>query len=142
MGYRSDVTVVAAFKNKEQRDEVLAVYTMNPHVQKHDLMKGWAETEVNGHPVLYFEMSDVKWYDNYEEVQGFEALGDLMQTFNEERQFPYLWYKARIGEETSDMEEDLDFEDDPDTDLATIIYDNVEVRRTVSLHLEPMETNT
>jgi hypothetical protein len=142
MGYRSDVTLVAAFKNKTQRDEVLAVYRMNPDVQNHDLMKDWAETEANGHPVLYFEVSDVKWYEHYEEVQGFEALGDLMQTFNEERNFPYLWYKFIIGEETSDMEEVLNYEDDEHTDLAKVVYDNVEVRRTVSLHFEPMETNT
>jgi len=142
MGYRSDVAFVAAFKNKEQRDEVLAVYAMNPHVQKHNLMKDWEHTEANGHPVLYYTTNDVKWYEGYEAVQGVEALGTLIWEFNENRGFPYLWYKSRIGEDVGDMEEDLTYEDDEHTDLSAIVHENVEVRRTVSLHFEPMETNT
>ncbi len=135
MGYRSNVTLVAAFKNKEQRDEVLAVYAMHPYVQKCNIMEDWTGTEANGHPVLYFEAGDSKWYDDYDDVKGFEALGDLMQVFNEERQFPYLWYKARIGEESSDVEEVFDCEDDADTDLSAIIHEYVGLIREVVVRL-------
>jgi hypothetical protein len=135
MGYRSQVTLVAAFKNKEQMDEVLAIYTMNEHVQKHNLMEDWQDRMVGDHPVLYFEAGDSKWYEGYEDVQGYEALGEIMADFFELRAFPYLWYKARIGEETPDVEEVFDVEDDEDTDLAEIIYDYVEMVREVVVRL-------
>lgn len=136
MGYRSQVTLVAAFKNKEQMGEVLAVYAMNENVQKHNLMEEWQVAEARGHPVLYYETSDSKWYDGYEDVQGYEALGGIMADFCEQREFPYLWHMVRIGEERDDIEEVFDCEDDADTSFSEIVYENVEVVRTVALHFK------
>lgn len=136
MGYRSQVTLVAAFKNKKQMDEVLAVYVMNENVQKHSLMEDWQVTEARGHPVLYYETDYTKWYEDYEDVRGYEAMGELMTEFFEQREFPYLWHKVRIGEEMGDIEAVFDCEDDADTSFSEIVYENVEMVCTVALHFK------
>ena len=134
MGYRSQVALVAGFKNKEQFDEVWAVYLMDTRVQAHNLADDWKQASSKGHPVLYFESGASKWYDGYEDVSGMEYLGELMQTFHEERGFPFVFHKTRIGEDTADIEEEDTYENDDDTDMMEIIYSSVAVECSVSVN--------
>ena len=104
MGYTSDVVIAVAFQNKEQRDEVWAVYCMDPMVQKHKLSSQWKNFDDDGTCILWYHEECVKWYDNYEGVKGIEKLTTLAETFGEEREFEFATLKIRIGEEYEDVE--------------------------------------
>lgn len=124
MGYRNEVLLAIAFKDKAHRDEVLAVYAMDQFVQKHDLLKEWATHDDDDAEVycLWFSADYVKWYDNYEDVQGYEWMSQVAADFAEHRDFPYAWLKYRLGEEEGDTEtEELD--DDPDGALRQYLWD-------------------
>ena len=75
MGYRSDVYIAVAFDSKKNMDEVIAVYALNTNVEKHDLVNDWVIKDDN---ILYFHAENVKWYDNYEWVQGYEHMLSLI----------------------------------------------------------------
>jgi hypothetical protein len=55
MGYRSDVIIAVAFKDKAHRDEVWAVYCMDPRVQKHGLTTAWKTYDKGDYPVLWYQ---------------------------------------------------------------------------------------
>lgn len=131
MGYRSDVAIAYVFQHKEQVDEVLAIYQMHPFVQKHDLAKEWQVHEWGGRWGLTYTASYVKWYDSYEDVQGFEHMFDVVQQFVEERDvFLYAYRKIRIGEEDQDIEHSSD-SNDPDGELTDELYDRMKLRREI-----------
>ena len=106
MGYRSDILIAVAFKTKAQRDEVWAVYCADPDVQTHNLAGQWKNSDSeDGHVnILYYEAAGVKWYDNYEDVQGMERLLRLVEEFEENRGFDFAYIKYRTGEELNDIE--------------------------------------
>lgn len=134
MGYRSDVLVAIAFKRKQDRDEVWAVYCMDPRVQKYNLAGTWKnhdEDEKAGPYCLWWEADDVKWYESYEDVQGYEHLQVLAQHFADNRDMQYSWVKYRIGEETADIEEEL-IENDDDGDLREYLWDMCGVSRKIT----------
>jgi hypothetical protein len=132
MGYRSDVVLMAVFANAEQHDEVMAVYRMDPNVQKHDLEKAWRRVDLNdGEVVRIYEGNDVKWYESYEDVQGLEYLSSLLADFHDERQFDYAWGNVRIGEEETDIVYDT-FSPDSN-DLIEIVYDGLGIERSIRL---------
>lgn len=102
MGYRSDVYIGVAFANADDLKEVVAVYTIDPKVQKHNLLKEWDVLEDN---ILYYHGDCVKWYDNYEDVQGIEHMLHLADKFHEERDMVVAYRFIRIGEEDTDTED-------------------------------------
>lgn len=104
MGYRSDVLIAVAFSSVEHRDEVWSVYCIDPRVQKNRLAGEWKNYDDGPYPALYYEDHDVKWYDNYEDVQGVEYMMDLASEFCQERGKPYAYVFIRVGEETTDLE--------------------------------------
>jgi hypothetical protein len=131
MGYRSDVVLVYVFKHKEQIDEVLAIYRMHPLVQAHDLAKDWEVHDWNGMWGLTYQVEGTKWYDSYEDVQGFEHMFDVVQKFVEERDvFLYAYRGIRIGEEDTDIEHGSD-SNDPDGELIDELYERVSLRRDI-----------
>lgn len=131
MGYKSDVAIAYAFKHKEQIDEVLAIYRMNPLVQRHDLEKEWQVHDWNGKWGLTYAANDVKWYDSYEDVQGFEHMLKVVQDFAAERDpFIYAYRKIRIGENEQDIDCSSD-DNDPDHELIDELYDRVGLRREI-----------
>lgn len=131
MGYRSNVAIVYVFKHKEQVDEVLAIYQMHKFVQEYDLAKEWKVHEWNGKWGLTYTAEHVKWYDSYEDVQGFEHMFDVVQKFVEERDvFLYAYRKIRIGEEDQDIEHASD-SNDPDYELLDELYDRLGVIREI-----------
>lgn len=133
MGYRSDVLLAIAFKDKSHRDEVLAIYAMHEFVKEHDLARDWrTHDDVNGNAyVLWYSAEYVKWYESYEDVQGFEHMLSVAQTFAENRQFPFAWHKYRVGEETTDIEVDSSVCGDDDGDLQDYLWDHMGITREI-----------
>jgi hypothetical protein len=104
MGYRSDVLIAIAFSSVEHRDEVWAVYCIDPRVQKHNLSEVWNRHDDGPYPVLWYSEEYTKWYDSYDDVSGVEHLMDLMSEFAQEKGLPYAYVFYRVGEETTDIE--------------------------------------
>jgi hypothetical protein len=121
MGYRSDVVIAFAFNCKEQIDEVMAVYRMDPRVQKLGLETAWTihEHEHEDFVFLTYAVASVKWYESYEDVQGLQHMSALVKSFDDERGrgegnlplFPFAYRFVRIGEEDQDIESDSDHSD-------------------------------
>ena len=104
MGYRSDVVIAVAMGSKKDLDELMAVYALNIFVQKENLMPEWEIGEYEDAWVAMYKAEQVKWYDSYDDVKGFEALTKLAETFWAERNVPYAYRFIRIGEEANDIE--------------------------------------
>lgn len=131
MGYRSDIAIAYVFQHKEQVEEVRAIYQMHPLVQAHDLTKEWEVHDWNGKWGLTYTAAYVKWYEGYEDVQGFEHMFDVVQKFVEERDvFLYAYRKIRIGEEDQDIDTTRD-DNDPDGELIDELYDRLGVVREI-----------
>ena len=111
MGYRSDVRFVVALPSEAERDSIMALYSMHPLVQEHDIATDWTPYEVMaqvyfrdaGVPMylLSYDDTDVKWYDSYEEVQAVMHMEKLLDSL-EDRCYAYRF--IRIGEDDSDIE--------------------------------------
>lgn len=147
MGYYSDVVMAVAVKRAAQADELMAVYALDPIVQKHDLMKDWERTVDNdGAVILYCKHITVKWYEGYEDVGGWMRLLSLAEEFSKERgldvsntdpnevgpMWPYATCFIRIGENLDDVE-DRRAGDDPV--LEDLLYDIFSVRRELVVDL-------
>lgn len=130
MGYRSDVLIAVAFKDKEQRDEVWAVYCMDPRVQKHNLAEAWNEYNEGEYPVLWYEADHVKWYESYEDVSGIEHLIDVASDFAQEREHEFAAVNYRVGEDLNDIET-TEREADPDGRLRVFIWNMCGIERRV-----------
>jgi hypothetical protein len=132
MGYRSDILIAVAFKTKTQRDEIWAVYCMDPRVQEHNLAAQWKHTDDDAFtPIAYYEANNVKWYDNYEDVQGIEHLLALVEEFNENRQMPFAYIKYRIGEELTDTEVEAHSADDHESSLMGALWERASIERRI-----------
>jgi hypothetical protein len=130
MGYRSDVIIAVAFKDKAHRDEVWAVYCMDPRVQKHGLTTAWDTYNKGDYPVLWCQADGVKWYDDYEDVQGIEHLAEVASNFAQERGYQYGSVYYRVGEEFTDIES-AERAADPDGSMMSMLYDLCGIRREV-----------
>jgi len=128
MGYRSDVLIAVAFKDKEQRDEVWAVYCMDPRVQEHNLTGAWKNYDEGAYPVLWYEADYVKWYENYGDVEGIEHLIEVASTFAQERGHPYAAINYRIGEELNDIET-TERNADPDGEMLSFLFEMCGIHR-------------
>jgi len=143
MGYRSDVLLAVVVETPSQADELMAVYAMHPSVQTFDLAKNWERKTVgDSYTVLIFAEDHVKWYESYEDVQGYEHMLTLAKTFGDERGvdasnadpnelvvcWPFATVKIRIGEEDKDIESDYNSNSGT---LETFIYDTFGVRREI-----------
>tara|TARA_R110000803_G_scaffold125431_1_gene193099 strand:- start:129 stop:527 length:399 start_codon:yes stop_codon:yes gene_type:complete len=132
MGYRSDVYIAVAFTCEEDLKEVLAVYAIDPLVQKHDLLKAWEQREDN---ILYFHEDSVKWYDSSEDVQGIMHMLSLVDTFYEERDEMQVAHRfVRIGEEQEDIEERYEIGNDQGT-LIDKLWEGISIIRNVEVTL-------
>ena len=135
MGYRSDVVLMAVFSNAEEREEVLAIYRMDPRVGEHKLEEEWRKVDFGDGAVgLVYEGHSVKWYNGYDDVQGLQHMQGVIENFNQERDFEYAWGEARIGEEDTDIEWVLNYSDSKeDHGLQEFIYDNLQIIRRIEL---------
>jgi hypothetical protein len=143
MGYRSNVLLAVAVSSPQQADELMAVYAMHPSVQTFDLAKNWQRKTVGKLcTVLIFAEDHVKWYESYEDVQGYEHMLTLAKTFADERGmdasnadpndfvvcWPFATVKIRIGEEDKDIEIEYDSNSG---NMESFIYDTFGVRREI-----------
>ena len=146
MGYTSDVLLVVALRTNEQCDELMAIYAMDPLVQKHSVMVGawWKKHVYDDHVALVFKGTDLKWYESFEVVQATEHLLTLAKTFAEERGFdlpndpeapqvpepvfPYATARIRVGEESDDSV--IEYEENDDF-LVEVLYCKTGIRREI-----------
>lgn len=131
MGYYSEVHIAVAFANADDLKEVVAVYTMDPRVQKHNLLEQWDVREDN---ILYYHGDYVKWYDDFEDVQGVEHMLHLADKFHDERDMPVAYRFIRLGEENTDTEDRYEHGGDDGT-LIEKLYDGMSVIRQVEIAL-------
>ena len=103
MGYRSDVVLAVAFETPEQMEEVLAVYAMDPLVQKFNIMQEWRMDE--DHPRMVYFAESVKWYSEFEDVKAVSRIDQVAGQFASKRGFNYGLYYLRFGEDINDVEE-------------------------------------
>jgi hypothetical protein len=71
MGYRSDVAYVIRFATEEQRDTFVELVKHRNDDWTQAILE--CETEYV-QPIITFETSDVKWYDDYKDVRAHNAL--------------------------------------------------------------------
>ena len=105
VAYTSDVFFGIAFKNAEEMQEVLAVYAMDPLVQKLNIMGKW-NLRLDGEvPFMFYKEDGVNWSPG---PGGWSsALVDIIKTagtFAEERGFHFGWYLFRFGENYDDVD--------------------------------------
>ena len=125
MGYSSHGSMVVAFETLEDMKEVLAVYRLDPRVQKHNpFVSGeyaevgtecwqfstWDVGDGDGDIINWYTMrldfGDWKWYESYEDVQAFMHIADVCKQFAQERlDFSYAYRFVRGGEDGDDTEE-------------------------------------
>ena len=142
MGYRSDVVIAVAMGSKKDLDELMAVYALNIFVQKENLMPEWEIGEYENAWVAMYKAEQVKWYEYYDDVKGFEALTKLAENFWEERNMPYAYRFIRIGEEDNDIqiscnESDCGGQDDVQgSRFADTLADALYISRQINNELE------
>lgn len=149
MGYRSDVLLAVVLRTAAQRDELMAVYALDPNVQKYELTARWKHYTYDDHVALVYQETNLKWYGTYGDVQGLEHMLILAQTFGEERGFdlpndppespaqlqrseavfPYAGVRIVVGEEMDDCTTEYRENDDF---LQEILYCKAGIRREIT----------
>jgi len=99
MGYRSDVGIIVAFKTRLDMEKVIAIYKMDVDVQRLDLFAEWSMYEGKDVYFLQYKNTDIKWYDDYEDVVGIRNLPKLAESFGEAQDIPYAWKELNVGED-------------------------------------------
>lgn len=135
MGYRSDVLIAAGFETKRDMDEVLAVFRLHPHVQKHKLLDTFTFVEAQdsgGLWVMYYYGEGIKWYSGYEDVAGYSHLFTLIADFADERGMICGYTFLRIGEEPTDIEEDV-YDADPAGAVLCTLADMFSIHRSIHI---------
>lgn len=130
MGYRSDVVLAVAFETQEQMNEVLAVYAMDPLVQKFNIMQEWHMDE--HHPRMVYFAENIKWYPKFEDVQAVHNIETVAGEFASKRGFDYGVYYLRFGEDVNDKEEVYS---GSDRELAHTLSDLVTVYHCIGLNI-------
>ena len=148
MGYRSDGIIVVAFETLQDMKEVLAVYRLDPRVQKlnpfqtnldEDLVDNdgnWTFHDWNipteEHDLTIVETCFImrldyfawKFYTEYEDVQAYLHIATVCKQFASEREdFSYAYRFVRGGEEHDDTEEECYGSDTP---LSQVMVENLE----------------
>ena len=104
MGYRSEVFLGISFKTPEQMDEVLAVYALDPLVQKNEALEYW-NIDRDWARMWYYD-DYVTWYPELGDVhEAIHHIEKVAEDFAKNRGFQYRSYFFRIGEEPTDLEE-------------------------------------
>mgnify|MGYP003671146391 FL=1 len=121
MGYRSDGIIVVAFESLEEMREVLAVYRLDPRVQKHNPFQKDIDDDSDDYWTFHTYALDEdttcylmrldfygwKWYADYEDVQSYQHIFTVCKQFAREREnFTYAYRFVRGGEEHDDYDEE------------------------------------
>ena len=138
MGYRSDGIIVVAFETLQDMKEVLAVYRLDPRVQKHNPFQKDIDDDGDEYWTFHTYALDSdttcfimrldyfawKWYESYEDVQAYLHIATVCKQFaNERKNFSYAYRFVRGGEEHDDTEEECYGSDTP---LSQVMVENLE----------------
>ena len=138
MGYRSDGIIVVAFESLEDMKEVLAVYRLDPRVQKHNPFQrhidddsdyywtfhDWALDSDTTCFIMRLDYFGWKFYNEYEDIQAYLHIATVCKQFaNERENFSYAYRFVRGGEEHDDTEEECY---GSDTYLSQMMVENLE----------------
>ena len=130
--YTSDVFLGIAFKNAEEMREVLAVYAMDPLVQKLNIMDKW-NLRLDGEvPFMFYKEDGVNWSPGPGGWSG--VLVDIIKTagtFFEEREVIYGWYFLRFGERYDDVNEKYGGHEH----LSGYLWDRVQFNRSIEVNI-------
>jgi len=129
MGYRSQVVMAVCFPDEKTLQKVLSVYTMDKRVQQNDCMENWKikqethvvrtwakDKETNPYYIMLLAPdSHWKWYEDYEDIQGYEHIETICHMFrDEDKDFAYAYKFVRVGEEIDDIAMDSNESDNPE----------------------------
>jgi hypothetical protein len=138
MGYRSDVKIIVALPTEKAREEVMALYSMHPLVQKGDIAEQWVPHHQTFDRVLYlpndpmgaarhevhpttayllvYQDEEVKWYETDEEVKAVMWMFQFLQQLSDESEdFIYAYKFVRVGEDADDIEVERAWSEDSKT---------------------------
>ncbi len=133
MGELSDVAFAFVVEKKERRDEIMAIYAMDPDVQRYDSVKHFKLFNGDGYAGAYFHFCNVKWYETYEDVKALNKISEVVEMFNEERGIAFADQFCRIGENDDDFEW-CGNEDGGDGSLRRVLWDCMQPVRAVDLN--------
>ena len=112
MGYRSDVAYTIRFVSDDDTKNRQSFYTFLAEAKSKAAIAGcfnahWNEVEVDEVRLrINFTADNVKWYEDYADVQCHEALINLANEWvNDEFNNSEIAYRfVRVGEDTDDVE--------------------------------------
>ena len=123
MGYRSDVAYVIGFKDRQVMSEFIAVVMAVGTDHQRDALKechlDWEHHSIN------FHESDVKWYDDFPEVQAHHELMEMALERDEKNGFSF----TRLGEDMNDVQEETEGNYDG-------LYECVDIVRTLNVNMD------
>jgi len=104
MGYRSDV--VAVFYTQDPNEFPSIKLFIDEHVPEWFRGDKYMTTFTGNNNLqgIKFDLQDVKWYESYPDVQGFEQALNKFEKLADGGD-KWLWEFVRIGEEVEDVEE-------------------------------------
>ena len=121
MGYRSDVAYVINFKNREVRDDFIALIMAKGGKELEALKECLIPevTEEDSTAQINFFAGDVKWYRSFPDVSSHHNLMEFaVQQFKDDADYRFI----AVGEDGQAEEEDSDGEYVPYDDLHTVSY--------------------
>lgn len=131
MGYRSKVAYRIAFSNKQVLNEFIALAMMKGELERKALSECEIDVAqdngVNQYCYVNFFAQDVKWYESYPSVQAHTWLYEFaIERFPNDCAYKFI----RLGEDTKDVEEEVNGEND-------LLFDdlNDDMRLTVDMDL-------
>ena len=133
--YTSHVFFGVAFRNAEAMREVLAVYAMDPLVQKLNIMSKWTLRFDGEVPLMFYKEEGVNWSPG---PGGWSnALMGVRETagvFRKERgsDFDYAWYLFRFGEHYDDVDRQ---QGAGPVDLLSYLSEKVTFNRSIEVNL-------
>ena len=134
MGYYSDVAIGYAFPDEKTAREVIAVYSMDPQVQKTESRQVWRLSNVDDCTLLFCKFDGVKWYSDYLDVQAINHMQDVVANFAGEREgFAYAYRFVRIGEGFDDVEIEEHASDNDYYALAQELWDRIDPVRYIEV---------
>jgi hypothetical protein len=104
MGYRSNVTAVFYAENEDSSVLKLFMDENFPNGEDGWLRKHLEWQEGFKYSGYVFDVQDVKWYDDYPDVNAFDVFTEKFKELSEKHNWMYEY--IRIGEEVADIEED------------------------------------
>lgn len=125
MGYRSEVAYVIKFGDQEKLDTFVALQLTKANGLVNESLKELRQIETTGDmQYLFFYAADVKWYDDYADVQvHHKFMEEAVEMFDD-----CAWVFLRCGEQADDIQEEADGEDGWDLcDFITISRPTINV---------------